>query len=164
MAEMENDVQGRIEQLENVIKEFLEARLKHIPDVIKDLIPEDLKPEEKLAWLDKQEKKGLFRVVQPAMMTPGKELGTGPYTGPGTAPGTGPGTEIMGANEMQYPQWVPQSEEQPAEENPDYEDPLLTLLDEIDDEDAEIENGLEMDDFEEDATKAQIKQANRNTL
>jgi hypothetical protein len=98
----------RFERMEKMIQELLAAKLQQIPEVIQDLIPEGLTPEETLEWLDTQERKGLFRTV-PIMFRAGEPkgsaaftgLGTAPFTGPGTAPGTGPGTEIMGVNSQE---------------------------------------------------------------
>lgn len=52
--------QKRVEVLEGVINELLEAKLENIDEKYHDLIPENLTPEQKLAWVVKAEKKGLF--------------------------------------------------------------------------------------------------------
>lgn len=52
--------QERVEVLEGVINELLEAKLENIDEKYHDLIPENLTPEQKLAWVVKAEKKGLF--------------------------------------------------------------------------------------------------------
>lgn len=47
-------------QLESVIQSLLETKLSAIDEQYRDLIPENLLPEEKLAWINKAEQKGLF--------------------------------------------------------------------------------------------------------
>lgn len=50
----------RIETLEGVINQLLKAKLENIDKEYHDLIPENMSPEEKLAWVSNAEKKGLF--------------------------------------------------------------------------------------------------------
>src|SRR5690606_12046313 len=50
----------RVETLEAVINELLEAKLKEIDEEYHDLIPENMTPEQKLAWVNNAQAKGLF--------------------------------------------------------------------------------------------------------
>ncbi|WP_199623744.1 radical SAM protein [Paenibacillus alkalitolerans] len=56
---MENYKQ-RIEQLEPVIVDLLNMKLESIPEKFHDLIPAGYTPEEKLMWLEKAHRGGLF--------------------------------------------------------------------------------------------------------
>lgn len=51
----------RIEVLEGVIIELLNAKLESIDKEFHDLIPDNLTPEQKLSWVTKAEQKGLFK-------------------------------------------------------------------------------------------------------
>lgn len=51
----------RAKELENVVNELVENKLKDIPEDFKDLIPEGMSAEQKLAWISKAESKGLFK-------------------------------------------------------------------------------------------------------
>ncbi|WP_050632341.1 hypothetical protein [Bacillus andreraoultii] len=51
----------RIEVLEGVINDLLEAKLESIDKDYHDLIPDNLTPEQKLSWVTKAEQKGLFK-------------------------------------------------------------------------------------------------------
>ena len=50
----------RAKELEAIITDMLNARLENLPEELRDIIPEGLTPEQKLAWIDKAERKGLF--------------------------------------------------------------------------------------------------------
>jgi predicted nuclease with TOPRIM domain len=50
----------RVAHLEKVIDKLIESKLEKIPEAYRDLIPENLAPDEKLEWLTKAEEKGLF--------------------------------------------------------------------------------------------------------
>lgn len=52
--------EARAQELEGYIAQMLEAKLENIPEDQRDLIPDGLTPEQKLAWLEKAEAKGLF--------------------------------------------------------------------------------------------------------
>jgi DNA repair exonuclease SbcCD ATPase subunit len=54
-------IEARAKQLESVIQSLLETKLNAIDEQYHDLIPDNLTPEEKLAWIDKAEQKGLFK-------------------------------------------------------------------------------------------------------
>jgi archaellum component FlaC len=58
--EQYEQVEARAKQLESVIQSLLETKLSAIDEQYHDLIPDNLTPEEKLAWIDKAEQKGLF--------------------------------------------------------------------------------------------------------
>jgi len=47
-------------QLESVVQSLLETKLSAIDEQFHDLIPDNLPPHEKLAWIGKAEQKGLF--------------------------------------------------------------------------------------------------------
>ncbi|NNU88675.1 hypothetical protein ETC04_16455 [Geobacillus sp. MR] len=47
-------------QLESVVQSLLETKLSAIDEQFHDLIPDNLPPHEKLAWISKAEQKGLF--------------------------------------------------------------------------------------------------------
>ena len=53
-------IEARAKQLESVIQSLLETKLSAIDEQYHDLIPDNLSPEEKLAWINKAEQKGLF--------------------------------------------------------------------------------------------------------
>jgi len=53
--------EDRAKQLENVVNELVENKLRDIPEDYKELIPEGMSAEEKLAWISKAESKGLFK-------------------------------------------------------------------------------------------------------
>lgn len=50
----------RVTSLEAVINGLLETKLATIPEDFRDLVPSNLTPEAKLAWVDAAEAKGLF--------------------------------------------------------------------------------------------------------
>lgn len=51
----------RVEQLEGIITSMLNTKLESIPEEFRDLIPENLSPEQKLDWITKADSKGLFK-------------------------------------------------------------------------------------------------------
>jgi ribonucleoside-triphosphate reductase len=51
----------RAKHLETVVNELIENKLKDVPDEFKELIPDGMSAEEKLAWINKAESKGLFK-------------------------------------------------------------------------------------------------------
>ncbi|WP_051188268.1 hypothetical protein [Brevibacillus thermoruber] len=57
---LHQQAEERAKALEGVIAQMLEARLETIPEELHDLIPEGLTPEQKLAWIDRAERKGVF--------------------------------------------------------------------------------------------------------
>lgn len=50
----------RVKALEGVFSELLDAKLEAVPEDLRDIIPDGLSPEQKLAWVDRAERKGLF--------------------------------------------------------------------------------------------------------
>lgn len=52
--------EGRVKELESLFGTMLEAKLESIPEEMRELIPENLTPEAKLAWIEKAQAKGLF--------------------------------------------------------------------------------------------------------
>ena len=54
------NVAERVESLEGVINELLETKLQAIDKDFHDLIPADMKPEQKLSWVNTAEAKGIF--------------------------------------------------------------------------------------------------------
>lgn len=50
----------RVATLETVINGLLETKMVNVPKEFHDLIPENLAPEQKLAWVNSAESKGLF--------------------------------------------------------------------------------------------------------
>ncbi|GEK57116.1 hypothetical protein CHL76_02175 [Marinococcus halophilus] len=50
----------RIQSLEGTVNELLNSKLESIDESYHDLIPENLTPEQKLAWVNSAEQKGLF--------------------------------------------------------------------------------------------------------
>lgn len=50
----------RVEQLEGLIQTMVEVELESVPEELHDLIPDNMTPEQKLAWLSNAKKKGLF--------------------------------------------------------------------------------------------------------
>jgi hypothetical protein len=51
----------RVKALESLIESMVETRLKQIPKEFHDLIPQHLAIEEKLAWIEKAQEKGIFK-------------------------------------------------------------------------------------------------------
>ncbi|MDC3413968.1 hypothetical protein [Terrihalobacillus insolitus] len=60
VKEERKTAKARIEVLEGVINELLNAKLESIDENYHDLIPDGMTPEQKLAWVTNAEKKGLF--------------------------------------------------------------------------------------------------------
>ncbi|KMJ58083.1 hypothetical protein AB685_14850 [Bacillus sp. LL01] len=52
---------ARAQELESVVTGLLDSKLSAVPKELHDLIPENLSPEQKLAWLNRAEEKGLFK-------------------------------------------------------------------------------------------------------
>jgi ElaB/YqjD/DUF883 family membrane-anchored ribosome-binding protein len=50
----------RVKALESVMNDMLTAKLEAIPEDYHDIIPDGLSAEQKLAWVDRAEQKGLF--------------------------------------------------------------------------------------------------------
>lgn len=63
--------ESRTQELEGYIAKMLEMKIEKVPEDKRDLIPEGLTPEQKLAWLEKAEAKGLFSYQAE------KQIGTG---------------------------------------------------------------------------------------
>ncbi|MFS0841160.1 hypothetical protein, partial [Paenibacillus sp. 1P03SA] len=51
---------ARVQELEGILNGILETRLAAIPESMRDLIPDNLTSEQKLAWIDKAASKGVF--------------------------------------------------------------------------------------------------------
>jgi ribonucleoside-triphosphate reductase len=51
---------SRVQQLEAMLGEMLTAKIEAVPEAMRDLIPDNLAPEAKLAWIEKAQAKGLF--------------------------------------------------------------------------------------------------------
>lgn len=51
---------ARVQELEGILGVMLDSKLAEIPKEMHDLIPENLSPEQKLAWIDKAAAKGVF--------------------------------------------------------------------------------------------------------
>lgn len=54
----------RVQQLEGVITQLLDAKLESVPEDFRDLIPSNFTVEQKLEWIANAEKKGLFAKKQ----------------------------------------------------------------------------------------------------
>ncbi|MDF2010203.1 hypothetical protein [Priestia megaterium] len=54
-------LEGQVKQYETLIGEMVTTKLQAIPEDMHDLIPEGLSTEQKLAWINKAEGKGLFK-------------------------------------------------------------------------------------------------------
>lgn len=91
---MNSDDVSRAEKLEKLIHYLMNNEMEQIPEKLKEFIPSKLTLEEKLKWIRKAKKKGLFQsnMNMGGHWRGSKPLGSGAFTGPGTAPGTGPGT------------------------------------------------------------------------
>lgn len=50
----------RVEQLEGVIQTLVDQELEGVPEDLRDLIPENFTPEQKLSWIASAKAKGLF--------------------------------------------------------------------------------------------------------
>jgi chromosome segregation ATPase len=67
---------ARAKSLEGIITEMLDNRLKAIPEDLHELIPDGLTPEQRLAWIDKAERKGVFNTAKKSEQPVGE--GTNP--------------------------------------------------------------------------------------
>ncbi|UKL30005.1 hypothetical protein [Bacillus phage PK2] len=54
----------RVEQLEGIIQTLVDAELEAVPEEMRDLVPENFTPEQKLSWITNAKKKGLFGATQ----------------------------------------------------------------------------------------------------
>lgn len=50
----------RVEQLEEIINTLVESELEAVPEELRDIVPENMTPEQKLRWITNAKKKGLF--------------------------------------------------------------------------------------------------------
>lgn len=50
----------RVEQLESIIQTLVDAELEVVPEDMRDLVPENFTPEQKLSWISNAKAKGLF--------------------------------------------------------------------------------------------------------
>jgi hypothetical protein len=55
------DLEKQIQSFQTIINDMYESKLKTIPVDMQELIPEGLTIEQKLAWINKAEEKGLFK-------------------------------------------------------------------------------------------------------
>jgi hypothetical protein len=55
----------RVEQLEGIIQTLVDTELEAVPENFRDLVPENMTPEQKLSWITNAKKKGLFGSTQP---------------------------------------------------------------------------------------------------
>lgn len=69
----------RVQALESLLGQMLNARLEQIPEDMRDIIPENLTPEAKLAWIEKASAKGLFGTGK----SPETPVGSGTNPAPG---------------------------------------------------------------------------------
>lgn len=58
------ELEKQVESFQNVFTEMVDAKIKEIPEDMRDLIPEGLTIEQKLSWINKAEEKGLFKKKQ----------------------------------------------------------------------------------------------------
>lgn len=63
-------LETQVKQYESLMNEMVETKLKAVPEEMHDLVPDGLTVEQKLAWLNKAEAKGLFKKEQPVIGTP----------------------------------------------------------------------------------------------
>ncbi|MGG3561659.1 hypothetical protein ABES03_08645 [Neobacillus rhizosphaerae] len=54
----------RVEALEGLIQTLVDAELEAVPEELRDLVPENFTPEQKLSWITNAKKKGLFGATQ----------------------------------------------------------------------------------------------------
>jgi hypothetical protein len=54
----------RVTQLEGLIQTLVDAELEAVPEELRDLVPENMTPEQKLSWITNAKKKGLFGATQ----------------------------------------------------------------------------------------------------
>jgi hypothetical protein len=54
----------RVEQLEGLVQTLVDAELEAVPEELRDLVPENMTPEQKLSWITNAKKKGLFGATQ----------------------------------------------------------------------------------------------------
>jgi chromosome segregation ATPase len=54
----------RVTQLEGLIQTLVDAELEAVPEDMRDLVPENFTPEQKLSWITNAKKKGLFGATQ----------------------------------------------------------------------------------------------------
>lgn len=63
----------RVEQLEGIIQTLVDAELEVVPEEMRDLVPENFTPEQKLSWITNAKQKGLFGTQKPSKQE--QELG-----------------------------------------------------------------------------------------
>lgn len=78
--EQAEQTSARVLQLEGVITGMLETKLADVPESMRELIPENLTPEQKLAWIDKAAAAGVFGTPK----QPDEPIGS--PTNPGSIP------------------------------------------------------------------------------
>lgn len=54
----------RVTALEGIIQNLVDAELEAVPEDMRDLVPENFTPEQKLSWITNAKKKGLFGAAQ----------------------------------------------------------------------------------------------------
>jgi chromosome segregation ATPase len=54
----------RVEQLEGIIQTLVDAEMEAVPEAMRDLVPENFTPEQKLSWITQAKQKGLFGTQQ----------------------------------------------------------------------------------------------------
>lgn len=64
ILETTKKLEGQVNQYETVMTELVTTKLSAIPEDMRDLIPDGLSTEQKLAWINKAESKGLFKKQQ----------------------------------------------------------------------------------------------------
>ncbi|MDK0636898.1 hypothetical protein P5E39_12810 [Clostridium perfringens] len=68
-----SDKDAELKEYEELVGNMVEAKMKNVPEELKDLIPENMSLKQKLSWLDKAESKGLFN--KEAKKKPAVEVG-----------------------------------------------------------------------------------------
>lgn len=64
IQETTSKLEEQVKHYEALMNEMVETKLKQIPENMRDLVPEGLSIEQKLAWINKAEAKGLFKKPQ----------------------------------------------------------------------------------------------------
>ena len=54
----------RVEQLEGIIQTLVDAELEAVPEDLRDLVPDNFTPEQKLSWISTAKQKGIFGGTQ----------------------------------------------------------------------------------------------------
>lgn len=74
ITETTSKLEDQVKSYETLMNEMVQTKLQAIPEEMQDLIPEGLSTEQKLAWINKAEAKGLFKKEEKPKVVVGQPL------------------------------------------------------------------------------------------